>query len=191
MVIILPQSCEQTLLDRFLRAEAMALGSVRAAKTMKVPPHVLAFLHRHEADEQDHLRQFEVLLGTSSQEKFARPRVPTQWAALAVHLFGYEALGLEFAELLVMVRPDLASIVRDEKVHVNFFEREVYHLLAESSIRAKETRDSATGWWRRFPKTLDRYLSGEALDPYREVLREGVKESIHKRFNLAGLLTDL
>ena len=37
-----------------------------------------------------------------------------------MHLYGYEALGLEFARLLVGLRPDLTSILEDEEVHVGF-----------------------------------------------------------------------
>src|SRR5688572_23316159 len=102
----LPQTCEQALLEQFLKAESMALRLVRSAQAKDVPPGVLLFLRRHEEEESRHLRQFEQLLGTTSTASTALPRVPSQWWVLAVHLFGYEALGLEFAKLLAAVRPD-------------------------------------------------------------------------------------
>ena len=127
---ILPLSCERALLERFLKAEAMALWSVRASQLAHVPLHVLAFLRRHEAEEQAHLKQFESMLGATSSGKQVLPRVPRQWESLAVHLFGYETLGLEFAKLLVTLRPDLSNILKDEERHVAFFERESHRLLA-------------------------------------------------------------
>ena len=96
-MMILPASCERPLLERFLKAEAMAMWSVRAAQASDVPAHVVTFLRRHETEEQAHLKQFESMLGVQSWEKPSLPRVPRQWEALAVHLYGYETLGLEFA----------------------------------------------------------------------------------------------
>ncbi|KXJ98199.1 MAG: hypothetical protein UZ03_NOB001003650 [Nitrospira sp. OLB3] len=92
-MIPLPQSCERALLERFLRAEAMALAAVRSAQAYNLPRHVQTFLQRHELDEQDHLRRFESLLGTTSLRSDSLPGVPSQWEALAVYLFGYEAWG--------------------------------------------------------------------------------------------------
>ena len=80
-----------------------------------VPPAVLQFLRRHEEEEAQHLKQFELLLGVNSHGKTALPRMPSQWQVLAVHLYGYETLGLEFARLLVGLRPDLTSILEDEE----------------------------------------------------------------------------
>src|SRR5580692_2711406 len=97
---ILPHTCERALLEQFLKAESMALWLVRSAQTQDVPPGVLQFLRRHEEEEDRHLRQFEQLLGTASRGRAALPRVPSEWRVLAVHLYGYEALGLEFAKLL-------------------------------------------------------------------------------------------
>jgi len=74
-MIALPASCERALLERFLRAEAMALWAVRAAQTQQLPRHVQTFLQRHETDEQDHLRQFEGMLGTMSQRPATLPTV--------------------------------------------------------------------------------------------------------------------
>lgn len=48
MSIYLPASCEPAFLERFLKAEAMALWSVRAAQAKGVPSGVLQFLRRHE-----------------------------------------------------------------------------------------------------------------------------------------------
>ena len=104
-MITLPATCERALLERFLRAEAMALWAVRAAQMQNLPRHVQTFLQRHETDEQDHLRQFEGMLGTTSQRPSTLPTVPSQWEMLAVLLFGYEALGLEFATLLATIPP--------------------------------------------------------------------------------------
>src|SRR5947207_1670457 len=121
----LPHTCERALLEQFLKAESMALWLVRGAQAQDVPPVALRFLRRHEEEEARHLQQFEQLLGTPSHGRSAPPRVPSRWCVLAVHLYGYEALGLEFARLLVVVRPDLSSILKDEEVHVGFFENEV------------------------------------------------------------------
>ena len=121
----LPPTCERAILEQFLKAEAMALWAVRSAQAQNVPRAVLQFLRRHEEEEAQHLKQFERLLGVNSHGKTALPRMPSQWRVLAVHLYGYEALGLEFARLLVSLRPDLTSILKDEEIHVGFFEQEV------------------------------------------------------------------
>ncbi len=184
----LPQTCERALLERFLRAEAMALWTVRSAQAQDIPPHVLVFLRRHEAEEQQHLRQFEELLGRQAWDKPHLPNLPKQWAVLVVHLYGYEALGLEFAKLLADVRPDLASILADEEVHVGFFEREVRQLLANDDGAARAARHFARGWWRRLPKTVDRYLGDDDLAPYRNDLRGFILAAIQDRFTAAGLL---
>lgn len=188
MTIRLPHNCELALLERFVKAEAMAMWSVRAAQSTNVPPHVLRFLQQHEQDEARHLREFEATLGTRAREKPALPRVPEQWAALAVHLFGYEVLGLEFAKLLVDVRPDLAPILADEEVHVGFFEREIQQLLSTDDGAARQARSFAEAWWRRLPRTVDRYLHDDALTPYRQDLRRTILDAIHRRFRSLGLL---
>ena len=92
--------------------------------------NVYAFLRKHEEDEQQHLAQFETLIGRQPRERERLPSVPRQWPALAVQLYGYESLGLEFATLLVTVRPDLVSIREDELVHVEFFAQEIHRILA-------------------------------------------------------------
>ena len=99
--IRLPPECETALLERFLKAEAMALWTVRSARLQGVPPNVYAFLRKHEEDEEQHLAQFETMIGRQPRERERLPSVPRQWPALAVQLYGYEALGLEFATLLV------------------------------------------------------------------------------------------
>src|SRR5215210_2339653 len=104
----LPAECEPALLERFLKAEAMALWAVRSAQLQDVPAHVRVFLRRHEEDERAHLQHFESMLGHSSHPRSRLPAVPRQWPALAVQLYGYESLGLEFAKLLAAMRPDLA-----------------------------------------------------------------------------------
>lgn len=183
----LPPSCERPLLERFLRAEAMAMYAVRAAQA-DVPPHALEFLKRHEAEEQEHLLQFERLTGIASRKKESLPKMPRQWHACAVHLFGYEALGLEFARLLADLRPDLASILADEETHVAFFEREIRSILDAGRGPANGAREYARAWFRRLSRTLDRYLQGEALDPHRDELRESILTSIRGRFTSLGLL---
>lgn len=187
-MIVLPSTCERALLERFLRAEAMALWAVRAARTQNLPHHVQTFLQRHETDEQDHLRQFEVMLETTSQRPPTLPTVPSQWEALAVHLFGYEALGLEFAMLLAQSRPDLSEILDDELVHVGFFEKELAVILAGGEAGARQTRDAARTWWKKLPRTLDRYLRDDSLEPYRTELRGHILSAIETRFHALRLL---
>jgi hypothetical protein len=187
-VVRLPASCESALLERFLKAEAMALWAVRAAQLQDVPANVRVFLARHEDDEREHLRRFEAMLGHASHERDRLPSVPRQWPTLAVHLFGYESLGLEFAGLLATLRPDLASILEDEEAHVGFFERELLKLLAGGSAAAEQARLSARAWWRKLPRTLERYLEGEALAPFRGDLRRHLLASIERRFVTVGLL---
>ena len=185
--LLLPPSCETALLERFLKAEAMALWSVRSAQAKEVPPGVLEFLRRHEEEEAQHLKEFEARLGVRSHSRERLPRVPSQWWALVIHLFGYETLGLEFAKLLVQVQPNLQSILEDEEVHVGFFEEEVRKVLAEGGIAAEGAKESARAWWRRLPPTVDRYLEGESLMPFRTELRLLILDSIHARFVQAGL----
>ena len=188
--MVLPQSCERALLERFLRAEAMALWAVRAAQTQHLPRHVQTFLQRHETDEQDHLRQFEGLLGTTSQRPSTLPTVPSQWEMLAVLLFGYEALGLEFATLLATIRPDLSDILDDELVHVGFFEKELRLILAGEETGANQAREAARTWWRKLPRTLDRYLGDPSLALYRTELRQHILSTIRQRFVALGLPAD-
>jgi hypothetical protein len=187
--LLLPPSCETALLERFLKAEAMALWAVRSAKAKDVPPGVLSFLLRHEEEEAKHLKEFETRLGVRSHARAILPRMPSQWWALVVHLFGYETLGLEFAKLLVQVQPELMSILEDEQVHVEFFEREVKKVLEQGGPAAVGARDSAKAWRRRLPPTVDRYLDGEALEPFRPELRQRILAAIQRRFYTVGLLS--
>lgn len=187
-LIRLPLSCESALLERFLKAEAMALWAVRASQLQDVPAHVHTFLQRHEADEQRHLAQFETLLGHRSYEREHLPIVPRQWPALAVQLFGYEALGLEFALLLAEVRPDLSSILDDERRHVGFFAREIDKILSGDQAMAGQAKTSAGAWWRKLPRTLDRYLGEPVFDPFRPGLTSGILASIERQFVQLGLL---
>lgn len=188
--LLLPPSCEAALLERFLKAEAMALWAVRAAKAKDVPCGVLSFLLRHEEEEAKHLKEFETRLGVQSHVRSKLPRMPSQWWALVVHLFGYETLGLEFAKLLVQVQPDLRSILEDEQVHVDFFEGEVKKVLEQGGPPAEGARECAKAWWRRLPSTLDRYLEGDSLEPYRPELRQRILVAICLRFSQVGLLDD-
>ncbi len=169
----------------------MALWSVRASQLAHVPPHVLAFLRRHEAEEQAHLKQFESMLGATSSGKQVLPRVPRQWESLAVHLFGYETLGLEFAKLLVTLRPDLSNILKDEEGHVAFFERELHRLLAGGGSAADGARASARAWWKKLSRTLSRYLGDESLAAHREELHRVILTAIESRFVKLGLFQPL
>jgi hypothetical protein len=186
--LLLPPSCTPALLERFLKAEAMALWAVRSAQGKDVPARVLSFLRRHEEEEAKHLKEFESRLGVQSHRREKLPRMPSQWWALVIHLFGYEALGLEFAKLLVQVQPDLLSILEDERVHVDFFEGEVRKVLEQGGPAAEGARDCAKAWWRRLPPTVDRYLEGPALDPFRAELKQRIQEAVRIRFQDAGLL---
>ena len=168
----------------------MALWAVRAAKVKDVPCGVLSFLLRHEEEEAKHLKEFETRLGVQSHVRSKLPRMPSQWWALVVHLFGYETLGLEFAKLLVQVQPDLRSILEDEQVHVDFFEGEVKKVLEQGGPPADGARECAKAWWRRLPSTLDRYLEGDSLEPYRPELRQRILAAIYLRFSQVGLLDD-
>lgn len=188
-MVILPSSCEKAVLSRFLRAEAMAMWAVKAAQA-DTPKHALAFLKRHEEEEREHLKIFEGLTGEQARDKSVLPRLPRQWHALAVHLYGYEALGLEFARLLAGMRPDLAHILKDEESHVEFFETEVKRLLDGGRGPANGAREYARAWMRRIPKTLERYLRGDGLEPYQAELTGRILGAIRARFEAIGLLSD-
>jgi predicted component of type VI protein secretion system len=183
----LPPTCERALLEQFLKAESMALWLVRSAQTQNVPPDVLQFLRRHEEEESRHLQRFEQLLGMTSRRKTPL-RVPSQWCVLAVQLYGYEALGHQFARLLVALRPDLHSILDDEEVHVQFFENEVRKLLVHDGSWAEGARQAARAWRRRLPRTVDRYLDYQTLTPFRDDLRQFILDAIDERFSGIQLL---
>lgn len=187
--IRLPPECEMALLERFLKAEAMALWTVRSAQLQDVPPNVYTFLRKHEEDEQHHLAQFETMVGRQPRERERLPSVPRQWPALAVQIYGYESLGLEFARLLLPLRPDLASILEDEIVHVGFFEQEIRRILSVESSAAEQARISALAWWRKLPRTVSRYLEAGELDPFRPMLAGHILTAIERRFAETGLLT--
>ncbi|OQW37614.1 MAG: hypothetical protein A4E19_13125 [Nitrospira sp. SG-bin1] len=188
MSIRLPPECETALLERFLKAEAMALWTVRSARVQDVPLNVSVFLRKHEEDEQEHLARFEAMIGRQPRERERLPSVPRQWPALAVQLYGYESLGLEFATLLVALRPDLTLIREDELVHVEFFEREIRRIIQVEGVDAEQARISARAWWRKLPRTVDRYLDATALEPYRQPLARRILVAIERRFDASGLL---
>jgi hypothetical protein len=187
MIQPLPSICERAILEQFLKAEAMALWAVRAAQAQDVPPGVLQFLRRHEEEEAQHLKQFELLLGMNSHGKTALPRMPSQWRVLAVHLYGYETVGLEFARLLVGLRPDLTSILEDEEVHVGFFEQEVRTILVHGGPVADGARQAAQAWRRRLPPTVNRYLHDESFAPVRDEVQRHILGVIDERFLAVGL----
>lgn len=184
----LPSSCERALLEQFLRAEAMALWAIRSSQLQNIPAKARAFLERHEADEQAHLSQFESLLRHRARGRDRLPAMPRQWPVLAVQLYGYETLGLEFAKFLVGVRPDLSTILQDERRHVGFFEREVTALLTSGSTAAAQARAAAHAWRRKLPRTLDRYLRDESLAPFRQAMARAITLAIDRRFVRAGLM---
>ena len=187
--LTLPPSCERALLEQFLKAEAMALWAVRSAQMQEVPQNVRLFLRKHEEDERDHLRQFETMLGHQSRRRESLPTVPRQWPALAVQLYGYEALGLEFATLLATLRPDLSAILEDEATHVGFFEREIQKILSGDPAGADQARTSARAWWRKVPRTVDRYLRDDALVPFRSPLRRRILDALQARIIAIGLVS--
>ena len=184
----LTPACESALLEQFLRAEAMALSAVRAAQLQQVPPNVQRFLRRHEEDEQEHLAQFESIIGRQHIPRSQLPSVPHQWPALAVQLYGYECLGLEFAKLLVQLRPDLTAIVEDEAVHVGFFEKELRQILSAGGKDAAHARLCAGAWWKKLPKTIRRYLAADVFDPFREALHERILSALQIQMGDLGLV---
>jgi hypothetical protein len=165
----------------------MAMWAVKSAQA-DVPKHALPFLQRHEEEERAHLKIFEGLTGEQAREKAMLPRMPKQWHAMAVHLYGYEALGLEFARLLAELRPDLAHILKDEEAHVGFFEAEVRRILDGGRGPANGAREYAKAWMRRIPKTLERYLRGDGLEPYQAELSSRILGAIRARFAVTGLI---
>ncbi len=58
----------------------MALWTVRSARLQDVPPNVYAFLRKHEEDEEQHLAQFETMIGRQPRE---RERLPIRAKAMA------------------------------------------------------------------------------------------------------------
>jgi hypothetical protein len=128
------------------------------------------------------------MTGEKARDRAALPRMPRQWHACAVHLLGYEMVGLEFARLLAALRPDLARILDDEETHVGFFEREVRRILDAGRGPARGAREYALAWLRRLPRTLDRYLRGDALDGHRHALRERILSAVRTRLAALGLL---
>ncbi len=185
--VLLTSACESALLEQFLRAEAMALWAVRSAQLQYVPSNVQRFLRRHEQDEQEHLARFESIIGRRHAPRPRLPAVPHQWPALAVQLYGYESLGLEFAKLLVQLRPDLTAILEDETVHVGFFEEEIRRILSGDANAALQARVCARAWWKKLPKTIGRYLEAGELDPFRRMLHERILTALEKRMIQVGL----
>lgn len=186
--VLLPPGCESAVCARFLKAEAMALWAVRSAQLQEVPPNVRLFLRKHEEDEQRHLSRFETLVGYPSHGRGRLPSVPRQWPALAVQLYGYESLGLEFAKLLVGLRPDLVSILVDEEAHVGFFEREIVRVLTGEGRWAEQAQQTARAWWRKLPRTVDRYLEAPVFNTVRPAVAAKILAAIEGRFVRVGLL---
>ena len=97
-------------------------------------------------------------------------------------------MGLEFARLLVGLRPDLTSILEDEEVHAGFFEHEVRAILVQGGSVADGAQQAAQAWRRRLPRTVDRYLHDESLALFRNELRQHILDVIDARFLAVGLL---
>jgi hypothetical protein len=49
---------------------------------------------------------------------------------------------------------------------------------------------SALAWWRKLPRTIDRYLDAAVFDPFRLVLASKILSAIGRRFTTTGLLKD-
>jgi hypothetical protein len=95
---------------------------------------------------------------------------------------------LEFAKLLVGLRPDLVSILVDEEAHVGFFEREIARVLTGRGCQAKQARQTARAWWRKLPRTVDRYLNAAVFDSVRPAVTAEILGAIECRFIRVGLL---
>lgn len=177
---------ERAILERFLRAEAMAKYALRSAMD-RVPEEVQDFLRRQEAQEAEHQQRFERITGLQAQDRGKLPKMPMQWNACAVRLLGYEALGYEFAQLALAetsgsTREMVAEILVDEAEHVRFYEEALKKILDEGGPRAEETRHMAGAFLRRLPKTVERYLRGAELAAFQERVLEGVR----RRFGSLG-----
>jgi hypothetical protein len=96
-------------------------------------------------------------------------------------------VGLEFARLLVGLRPDLISIFKDEEVHVRFFEHEVRTILMQGGSVADGARQAALSWRRRLPPTVNRYFHDESFAPVRDELQGHILGVIDERFLAVGL----
>jgi hypothetical protein len=95
---------------------------------------------------------------------------------------------LEFAKLLVGLRPDLVSILVDEEAHVGFFEREIARVLTGWGRQAEQARQTARAWWRKLPRTVDRYLDAPVFDSVRPAVAAEILGAIERRFIRVGLL---
>ena len=61
-------------------------------------------------------------------------------------------------------------------------------MLAQSGTTADGARQSAGAWWRRLPSTVDRYLEGDSLTPFRSELKARIMGCIFTRFESLTLL---
>jgi len=177
-------SRERAILERFLRAEAMAKYALRSAMK-EVPEGIRDFLRRQEAQEAVHQERFERVTGLKARERVDLPKMPAQWNACAVRLLGYEALGFEFAKLALAetsgeTREMVTEILADEEEHVRFYEKALEGILAEGGPRAEETRMMSAAFLRRLPKTVQRYLRGAELETLEGSILAGVRHRFHK-----------
>lgn len=179
---------ELAILERFLRAEAMAKYALRSARE-GVPADVAEFMRRQELEEEKHQSRFEAVTGIKARERETLPRMPRHWHEIAVQLLGYESLGWEFANLAAAetsgpVREMIREILLDETGHVRFYEESLRRILAEERGPARGARVFAAAFLRRLPTTIDRYLRGADLGAHRDAILEGVRA----RFRALGLL---
>ncbi len=61
-------------------------------------------------------------------------------------------------------------------------------ILAGEKPKAQQAREAAGSWWKKLPRTLDRYLRDDTLAPYRDELRPHILSAIEQRFTAIGLL---
>ncbi|MBH0177146.1 MAG: hypothetical protein HP491_04610, partial [Nitrospira sp.] len=65
---------------------------------------------------------------------------------------------------------------------------EIGKILSGEQADAEQARTSARAWWRKLPRTLDRYLEDSALEPYRPELARRILSALECRLIGAGLL---
>ena len=67
-------------------------------------------------------------------------------------------------------------------------EREIIRLLTDGGPSAEQARRSAQAWWRKLPRTIDRYLEAPMLDAVRLAVAAHLLGTIKQRLIRAGLL---
>jgi hypothetical protein len=77
--------------------------------------------------------------------------------------------------------------LKDEEVHVGFFEHEVRTILMQGGPVADGARQAAQAWRRRLPPTVGRYLHDESFAPFRDELQRHILGVVDDRFCAVGL----